>query len=421
MREVDAAATAAGETADVVIIGAGIIGLSTAFQLVRRSSLKVVVLEKGSALGEGSTGASSAVCRFRYSRPEMVELARDGIAAYRNWADYLEMAEPRARFHHEGVLWLADGKTDWSAERDRLVALGIRSEVLHDEDVSNRFPAMNPCRFAPNLETVAGHECGEGGKHLFEVDGGYFDPVDALQDMIDALRSRGVAVRFDSEVARIKASDGEVLGVEFAGGDRISAPVVVNAAGPWCNHLFEDAGLDIGWPLAPTRIQVVHIDRPASLQGHIPVTIDAAAGIYFRTQNRGQQIIVSTVREEDEREEVAEPDHFARFVDEDFERAKLYALQHRLPALGIRNVRGYSGLYTVNRADVHPIVGETAIKGLYAANGCSGHGFKLAPALGALLARQIAGDAATFDTRVSPHFLGMDREPIHLESKNVLA
>jgi sarcosine oxidase subunit beta len=409
------------EAADVVVIGAGIIGLSTAFQLVRRSTLKVLVLEKGSTLGEGSTGASSAVCRFRYSRTEMVELARDGIEAYRNWADYLGMAEPRARFHNDSVLWLADGRTDWAAEKDRLAESGIRCELLDDGEMRARFPAMNPCRLAPDVEFGSEHECGGGGEHLLEVDGGYFDPVDALHDMLDALRSRGVAVRFDSEVATIEASGGVVTGVALADGQSISAPVVVNAAGPWCNHLFEDVGLDLGWQLVPTRIQVVHIDRPAALAGHIPVTIDAAAGIYFRTQNRGQQIIVSSVREEDEREEVANPDQLARYVDEDFERAKLHALQHRLPALGIRNVRGYSGLYTVNRADVHPIIGETAIKGLYAANGCSGHGFKLAPALGALLARQIAGDAPTFDTRVSPRFLGVDREPIHLKSKNVLA
>lgn len=410
------------EAADVVVIGAGIIGLSTAFQIVRRSSLKVVVLEKGAALGEGSTGASSAVCRFRYSRPEMVELARDGIGAYRNWSDYLEMGDPRARFHNDGVLWLADGRADWpSAEKDRLATFGIRSEVLDDEELKKRFPAMNPCRLAPDLELATEHDCGEGGKHLFETDGGYVDPVDALQDMLDALRSRGVAVRFNSEVARIETSGERASGVELADGHRISAPVVVNAAGPWCNHLFADAGLKVDWPLVPTRIQVVHIDRPAALEGHIPVTVDVAAGIYFRTQNRGQQIIVSSVREEDEREEVAQPDHFARYVDEDFERAKLHALQHRLPALSIRNVRGYSGLYTVNREDVHPIIGETAIKGLFAANGCSGHGFKLAPALGALLARQIAGDAATFDTRVNPEFLGVDRAPIRLQSKNVLA
>ncbi|MEO7602396.1 MAG: FAD-dependent oxidoreductase [Sphingomicrobium sp.] len=90
------------DIADVIIIGAGIIGLSTAFQIARRSALKIVVLEKGPGLGERSTGASSAVCGFRYSRPEMVQLAKNGIEAYRNWSEYLGAATPRARFTNDG-------------------------------------------------------------------------------------------------------------------------------------------------------------------------------------------------------------------------------------------------------------------------------------------------------------------------------
>lgn len=409
-------------TADVVLIGAGIIGLNTAFQIARRSKLKVVVLEKGSGLGEGSTGASSAVCRFRYSRPEMVQLAKDGIDAYRNWADYLAMQNPRANFQNDGVLWMGDGRTDWpDQEQARLAGFGVRSEVLDDDALRERFPALNPCRLAPDVETGEEHECRGGGRHLLEVDGGYIDPVDALHDVADAARSVGVELRLNSEVAQITTSGGRASGVVLADGKRITAPIVVNAAGPWCNHLYQELNLDIGWPLIPTRIQVVHIDRPAAVEGNIPVTVDAVAGIYFRTQNRGQQLIVSSVREEDEREAVDSPDDFARYVDDDFERSKLFALQHRLPALSVHNVRGYSGLYTVNRSDVHPIVGPTAIPGLYAANGCSGHGFKLAPALGALLARQIAGPTGTYDTAIPEEFLSVERSAIQLESKSVLA
>jgi sarcosine oxidase subunit beta len=410
------------ETADVVIVGAGIIGLSTAFQIARRSSLKVVVLEKGSGLGEGSTGASSAVCRFRYSRPEMVQLAKDGIGAYRNWAEFLGTADPRAQFNNDGVLWLGDGRSDWpEAEKARLASFGLRAAVLDDRELRARFPAINPCLLAADVETGEEHDCQGGGMHLLELDGGYIDPVDALQDIADAATKSGVTLSLNAEVAGITESGGRATGVALADGSTIAAPVVVNAAGPWCNHLFEQLGLDIGWPLVPTRIQVVHIDRPPALEGPIPVTVDVAAGIYFRTQNRGQQLIVSSVREEDEKEAVDSPDDFARYVDADFEREKLHALQHRLPALNFRNVRGYSGLYTVNRSDVHPIIGETPIKGLFAANGCSGHGFKLAPAIGALLARQIAGAAPTFDTSVAADFLGVGRAPIRLAAKNVLA
>lgn len=410
------------QSPDVIVIGAGIIGLNAAFQIARRSRLNILVVEKGDAVGEGSTGASSAVCRHRYSRPEAVDLARDGISAYRGWRDYVELSAPRASFHRDGVLWLSDGKPGWAeAEQRRLAQHSIATDVLTDTELAERFPAINPCMRSPDFATGEDHACAGGGTHLFETDGGYMDPIDAAQDLVDAVRQRGVEVRFRAPVARIGVSGGKVAGVQLASGETIQAPVVINAAGPWCMPLFESAGIDIGWPLQPTRIQVVHIERPDQVVGDIPVCADPVGGIYFRLQNRGQQIILSSVREEDEQEAVANPDEFARYVDDDFAREKLFALQHRIPALTVRNLTGYSGLYTVNRTDVHPIVGPTEVDGLYAANGCSGHGFKLAPAIGALLARMIVGDAATFDTQVDPEFLTPARRPIRLESKSVLA
>ena len=100
----------------------------------------------------------------------------------------------------------------------------------------------------------------------------------------------------------------------------------------------------------------------------------------------------------------------------------LHALQHRL---GLETIGGrissYSGLYTINRADMHPIVGETPVPGFFVANGCSGHGFKLAPAIGALLARRITGESDDFDTAMDPAFLAYDRKPISLSAMNVLA
>ena len=108
--------------------------------------------------------------------------------------------------------------------------------------------------------------------------------------------------------------------------------------------------------------------------------------------------------------------------DESFLQAKLHALHHRIPALPYRGqVRGYCGLYTVNQQDVHPIVGETRIKGFYLANGFSGHGFKLAPAIGSLLAQLIAGRTRDFDTTVRTDFFSIDRTPFDLDSKSVLA
>ena len=411
------------ETADIVIIGAGIIGMSAALQLARRTTAKIIVLEKGSGPGEGSTGASSAVCRYKYTRPEMVRLAKDGINAYQNWPEFLGIKAPVARFHRHGVLWMADGRMDWpDEEAERLASFGIRTAVLDDQSVRERFPALNPCVVPPDLVTGEPHECRGGGRHLLELDGGYIDPMDSLADLVAAARHHGVDVRFRSAAAGIAVENGKVRGVTLTTGDRIACDALVCAAGPWCNAVFALAGLNSPWPLKPTRIQIVHIDRPPDVAGDIPVCVDIGGGIYFRTQNRGQQIIVGSVREEDEKECVEDPDDYPNYLDDDFAQKIVHALHHRIPGLNYRGaVRGYAGLYTVNRSDVHPIVGKTPLAGFYVANGFSGHGFKLAPAIGSLIAQEIAGPSASFDTSVDREFLAFDRHPIEIETKSVLA
>lgn len=352
----------------------------------------------------------------------MVQLAKDGISAYQHWRDYLETEISRATFHNDGVLWLATGgNAQAKADAERLRAFGLRMEVLNDDDVRSLYPALNPCLVPPDLISGKQHRCRGGGEHLLEVDGGHVDPMDALFDIAEACHARRVEIRLKSKLTAISVRGGAIRSVSLEDGSAIDCSTVVNAAGPWCNRVFELAGIEISWPLRPTRIQVIHLDRPPEVIGNIPVCVDAAGGIYFRTQNRGQQIIVSSVLEEDEKEDIGDPDDYARYVDDHFVPVKLHALQHRLPNLHIRGVQGYSGLYTINRADVHPIVGPTAISGLYAANGCSGHGFKIAPAIGSLLAQMICGSYDSFETSVDHRFLAPDRTPIAVGSLSVIA
>ncbi len=225
------------------------------------------------------------------------------------------------------------------------------------------------------------------GRNLFESEGGHIDPVAAVQDLVEACRAQSVDVRFKARVVDVETQGGLVRSVSLDNRDTLSTPMLINASGPWCQQLFDAAGLSVPWDLAPVRIQILYRDRPAELPGHIPVTADIGSGIYFRTQNRGQQLIVGSVLEEDEKEVVADPDDFRVETDEDFEVLKLHVLHHRLPELPYRGkVRGYCGLYTVNRDDVHPVLGPTEIEGFWAANGFSGHGFKLAPAVGSMIA-----------------------------------
>ena len=409
------------QTADVIVIGAGIIGLSAALQLAKRNAGKIVVLERGDVLGGGSTGASSAVCRHLYTRPEMVRLARDGVATYRAWGEFLDGVDaPTASFQHAGVLWM--GLPDAEREQRRLAEFDVAAAVLDDAELKARFPALNPCLVPPDLKTGEDHPCAGGGVHLFETSGGFMDPQYALEDLAKALAAQGVPIVFGCEVTEVLTVDGRIAGVRCANEVEYACGQIINASGPWCNRLLEPLGLSDRWPLIPTRIQILYLDRPPELAGDIPVCGDLVAGIYFRVQNRGQQLIVGSTLPEDEEERVGDPDSFNRLADDEFAALKLHALHHRLPALSYRGkVGGYSGLYTINRSDMHPVVGRTPVEGFVVANGFSGHGFKLAPAIGSLIAQTVTGERIASDTDVPIEFLGWDRAPIGLDTKSVLA
>jgi glycine/D-amino acid oxidase-like deaminating enzyme len=407
--------------ADVVVVGSGIIGASIAFQLARRG-VSVIALDKGQGPAEGSTGASSSICRCRYTNPEVVRLAFHGQQAYGNWAEFTGLNETRSGLQRVGVIWMM-GETTEKVEQDvaKLVSQGVDAELLGPDDVTSRFPALSNCAAPFDMTGEIEHVCEPGEAYLYEAAGGYADPVGANQDLIEATRARGGEVRFRSEVTGIKRSGDKVSGVALADGDVIEADLVVNAAGPWCNRLNEMAGVDLRWTLTPTRVQTVYRPWPSEL-GPIPVGADSSTGIYFRPESGGQQVLIGSVRAEDEEEVVDDPDNFKRMPDADFTQMKLAAFHHRIPALEARgNTSGIAGLYTVNREDVHPILGPTGLDGFWVANGFSGHGFKLAPAVGSMIAQAVSGSSVDFDTDVPMRFLAADREPIDVAAKNVLA
>ena len=287
---------------------------------------------------------------------------------------------------------------------------------------SPRCSLRSPLAGSPSISTIPDHHvCLPGDAFLFETDGGYADPVGANQDLIEAARGRGVAVEFDSQVTAVLEEKGRVTGVRLSDGSEISAGLVINASGPWCNRLNEMAGAELRWTLTPTRVQTVYRTWPPEL-GPIPVVADNSTGIYFRPQSGGQQVILGSVLAEDEEEIVDDPDEFKRVPDAEFSEMKLAAFQHRVPSLAARgHVSGVAGLYTINREDVHPVVGPTGVDGFWVANGFSGHGFKLAPAVGSMVAQAYTGRSMVFDTDVPMSFFGVDREPIEIAVRSVLA
>jgi glycine/D-amino acid oxidase-like deaminating enzyme len=407
---------------DVAIVGGGIMGMSIAYQIARRSDLKVAVLEKGIGLGEGSTGGSSSITRQRYTQIENVRIARDGNVIWRNWAEYVGNDAPNGKFHDIGVLWMMDtDPAGIAADQQRMTAEGIDVADIGADDVTELFPALSTCMAPFDLTGEIEHECVPGDRFLLERDTGFFDATGALLDVAIAAKKRGVGVRLGTEVTGVSVVGGRATGVVLADGERIDAGLVINAAGPWCNRINAMAGLEIDWPLVPTRIQVLYRTLPPEVPRPIPVTADASGGIYFRPEAGDGQIIMGSTLEEDELEAV-DPDDYAKQANRSFIDTKIHALHHRIPSLPYRGVPGgMASLYTVNRIDVLPIVGPTPIEGYAVVNGFSGHGFKESQIVGSMMARWITGERASFDSDVPMEFFSIDRTPIETDDHNVLA
>ena len=409
-------------TYDIVIVGGGIMGMSIAYQVARRSDQRIVVLDKGIGLGEGSTGGSSAITRQRYSQVESIRVARDGNEIWRNWGEYTELSDPVGRFHDIGVLWMMDFEPA-AVDRDaaRMAAEGVDVATIDAAELRALFPGLSACMVPFDLTSGTEHVCEDGEAFLLERDTGFFDATGALLDVRDAAVAHGVDVRMRSEVTDVMVAGGKATAVVLADGTRIEAGLVINAAGPWCNGISAMAGLEMAWNLDPTRIQVIYRDLPASVPRPIPVVGDAAGGIYFRPEAGDGQIILGSILEEDEQESV-DPDTYRTAADRSWIDLKIHALHHRIPDLPYTGIPGgMANLYTMNRQDVLPVVGPTDIEGFFVVNGFSGHGFKESQIIGSMVAQHLTGERASFDTDVPMSFFAVDRDPRQMDDLTVLA
>lgn len=413
------AAGGPSESADVVIAGGGIMGLSIAFQLKRREpDMKVIVLEQAPSLGAGSSGYSTGFQRAFYSFDNTMQLALDGINAYKNWKEFLGDPDAKAYFTQTDALWmLGKSKAENETMKARLAAYGVESHLLDEAGLKERFPLMNPepfPKFDENFEIVE-QNLGELSA-LLEVGCGHLDSSFCLEDMDKAARRHGADVRMKQKVEAFIEESGVVKGVKMADGSSIHAGFTVNAAGPWFNKLNDTVGVKLSTTALPTRIQVGHKYIPDEYCD-LPFTADTwgPSGIYFMPRRANNQLVFGSVDHRFEAE-VVDPDDYNQNLDPDFKQEYLNALFHRLPGLDTSGeIVGFSSMYTVNQDDVHPMIGETERRGLWACNGFSGHGFKLAPAVGSLVAQQITGkklDGMLGETNIPLDFLGPNRKPL---------
>lgn len=352
-------------SADVVVIGGGVNGTSIAMHLARLGAGKVLLLEKGHLAG-GASGRSGAMVREHYLHPTLVKMAMEASDIFHNFGDAVG---GDARFIETGRALLF-GEHDVPAVRANVAMnreLGVNIHTMSPSEISEIVPQAN-------LEGVA--------IGAYEPVSGYADPMATTYAYANRAKDYGAEIETGCAVSGIRVQGGRVVGVDTERG-YIAADAVIAATGPWVNQLAAPLGESL--PIAPTRVQMVHLRRPPSLEGLTTNVIDHTTGAYFRV-DAGYSTLIGG-ENLDDLNEVVNPDAFGLNADHDtitkfWDRAKL-----RFPDFSAATQRGgYGSLYDMT-PDGNPILDKAAsIDGMYWAVGFSGHGFKLSPVVGRMVA-----------------------------------
>jgi glycine/D-amino acid oxidase-like deaminating enzyme len=374
------------ETANVVIVGGGLEGLAIAWGLAERGVTDVVVLERAT-LCSGGTAKSSSIVRCHYGVPSLAAMAWYGVEVMANAEEILGTdVGYRDVGYAVGV-----GPANVQALRANLAmqrSLGIEVAEITPADMSALWPTMNVDDFSA---------------FGFEPRGGNGDAYLTGMAFAACARRRGVRIKQSTPVAKLTTGHGDrVTGVETADGDRIEAGTVVLANGAWAPALAAPLGVDL--PVLAQRAQIVMVTSGEQLRA-APVVSDLVGLQYFRTEPNGDVLVGNS----DHRDpEYADPDTYRDRADEPVIEKVAEKLAHRFPDWSNPGVvTTYAGCYDVT-PDYNPVLGPSPLDGLFLAVGFSGHGFKLAPAVGRLTAELLL-DAESSDPAIDPHDLRFDR------------
>jgi len=373
------------QTADAIVIGGGITGTSAAYQLAQRG-YSVTLLEK-SYLGAGGTGRTVGLVRQHYSNETTARMA---LRALHVWEDFDQAVGGDVGWVTTGALFIV-GPHDLEGLKANIALqqrVGIITQFLDAEAVHQLAPYLN-------IEDIGGG--------AYEPTSGCADGAMATTAYANRAKALGATILQGVEVAAINAEGGRITGVDTTQG-AFSAPVVINAAGPWGARLALGVGFDT--PVEVSRHQVAVFQRPESLaEPQHPFIGDFIQGFYLRPETG--RLTLSGSLEAEEAEHKADPDHYDEAVDMDFNIAMADFTEHRVPAMCEAEIRkGWAGLYDVT-PDWHPIIGAMpGLEGFICAYGWSGSGFKMAPVTGEMIADLATGDQ---QCPISPHIFRFER------------
>jgi len=381
------------ETFDVIIVGGGIMGSSTAYYLMKMdSNINVAVVERDPAYERASTTLSMANIRIQFSLRQNVQISRYAFEVLARFEEEMAVGEdkPNIAFHREGNLFLVDEKGRNAAEKAMAMqkSLGCPVEWWSPRDIKEHYPLYDATPY-------------EGG--TFGPKDGHLDAYAVLMGYKAKGRSLG-AEYIKDEVIQVLVKGKEVNGVRLASGADLSSKVVVNCAGAWASQVAGSVGVEI--PVQPVKREVYALDTAVKPQGPLPLTI-LPSGLYFRTET-GNLILVGWSFDDD-------PVGFDFSWDQKRFTDRIWpVLAEFVPAFDtLKVVRGWAGLYAVNTLDSNAILGEwPELKGFYLANGFSGHGLQQGPAVGRYISELILGLKPELDLSIFTPLRVLENRPL---------
>lgn len=393
--------------AKAIVIGAGVIGCSIAFEMAAKG-YEVIAVDKAQGPGQGSTSASSAVVRFNYSTFDAVALAWESFHCWKNWPEHLGKKQERySKMIDVGVVMLDAPVISGEKTSQLFDAVGIPYEVWNSKDLSKNVTGIDAGKYWPPKKLDDDgfwEDAKESLGAIFTPNGGYIDdPLLATENLAQAALSAGVKFRFKSTVTAILKEGNKVTGVELDGSEKILADIVINAGGPWSNRINQLAGVgqDFTISVKPMRQEVHQINTPMNLLPG-PIVGDLDLGTYMRSTPTGSTLIGGTEPECDRLDWVDDVEAVNLNRTKELFEAQVTRAARRFPALKIPNSpSGIAGIYDV-AADWTPIYDRTELDGFFVAIGTSGNQFKNAPMVGKLMAALIDEVRAGRDHDVEP-------------------
>ncbi len=349
-------------TADIVIIGGGVMGASAAYHLAKHGMKNIVLLEKENYFGTGATGRCAGGVRYQFSTEINVKLSIESLPMIERFKE--EIGQD-VSYKQCGYLLVATNEQEVAKFKHNVEMqnnLGIPTQLLSGDEVCARLPLM---KFD---DVLAG---------TFNQKDGTVDPNSVVMGYVTAAQKMGVKAISGAEVIGITVSGGNVEGVLTSLGG-IKTRTVLNVAGPWSGQISKMAGIEI--PVLPLRRQMFTTNPLKEVPEDFPFVIDFAKSLYFHREGEGLLIGMSNQEEKP---------GFDQNVDEDFELVNLEAAIERMPLVEkASRASHWAGLYEVT-PDAHPIYGGTDVNGFTLCTGFSGHGFMHGPISGKLMSEFI--------------------------------